>query len=403
MGTEISPQPAKLKLAENFTGRALLVTTLLLLAIGAVIVPSALASLGARAPWHQRTSIRHLFFAAAAAVALFALWPLDYRRLLRGRRLPIPAAAVLGAAIILGALVFVPGIGLRVNGCARWVVLGPVRLQPSEVIKLALVVFLAAWFSRSDADVRSFRGGFLPAVAIVGVCVALVITQDLGMAIMIAIVAGATLFVAGARWWHLAALGACGAAGGFAFLASSPRRWMRIQAMLDPGAGDNPCTYQLRQALTAVASGGLTGKGPGMGMMKYGFLPEDSTDFLFAILCEEWGFVGAAALLGVLAFWLLLARRAALHAGDRFGRVLAGSLGLTIVMQAAMHVAVNVGLLPPTGITLPFISAGGTSLLLMATAAAMIVSVSSRAVKDDSSLSHTAPRPFLQAGRGLIS
>jgi cell division protein FtsW (lipid II flippase) len=203
------------------------------------------------------------------------------------------------------------------------------------------------------------------------------------MAIIIAVAGGATMFVAGAKWRHLAVLAICGAAGGAAFLAASPWRWMRIQAMLDPGAGDNPCTYQLRQALTAVASGGMTGKGPGMGMMKYGFLPEDSTDFLFAVFCEEWGFAGAALLLVVLSLWLVLARRAAMRSSDRFGRVLAGSLGLAIILQAAMHVAVNLGALPPTGITLPFVSAGGTSLILMSVAAAMIVSVSSRAAGAD--------------------
>ncbi|MCD6365895.1 MAG: FtsW/RodA/SpoVE family cell cycle protein, partial [Planctomycetes bacterium] len=120
------------------------------------------------------------------------------------------------------------------------------------------------------------------------------------------------------------------------------------------------------------------GKGLGMGMVKRGFLPEDSTDFLFAILCEEWGLIGAAALIMVLLMYLLLSHRAASEASDKFGRVLAGSLGFLIVLQAAMHIAVNVGFLPPTGISMPFVSAGGTSLILAAIATSLIVSVTSR-------------------------
>lgn len=364
-------------------GKALILATLVLLAVGVVSVPSALDSVSAEGPWYARTSVRHMAFAVLAAAVVLTAWRLDYRTLARGGRLfPLTAGVILALAVISSLLVFVPGLGRSVGSYHRWIRIGPARyaigFQPSELVKLSLVVFLAAWLSRPETDVRSFRKTFVPAVIIVGLCLALVITQDFGTAVMIALAAGVTMLLAGVRWYFLAALAAWAAGAFYAILTSSPRRWLRIEAMFDPFSTSNPSAYQLRQSLQAVATGGWTGRGLGMGMMKRGFLPEDSTDFIYAIICEEWGFIGAAALIAVLIVWLILARRAAARAGDRFGQVLAGSLAFLITLQAAMHIAVNVGWLPPTGIAMPFVSAGGTSLILLATATALIISVSVR-------------------------
>jgi len=305
---------------------------------------------------------------------------------------------LLGLSLLLGALVFVPPFGQAVGGYYRWVRIGPLRFQPSELIKVAVVIFLAAWLTRPGAEIRSFRRTLLPALGIVGACLALVVTQDFGTAVVITLACGVTMLLAGVRWLHLAGLAAAGAGGFCALLALFPEKWQRIDAVIHPDNVDNPCTYQLRQSLLTIASGGWFGHGLGRGMMKRGFLPEDSTDFLFAILCEEAGLVAALALLGGLSVWLLLARRISGRADDRFGRVLAGSLGMLVVLQAAMHVAVNVGCLPPTGIAMPLVSAGGTGLLVMAAVTALIASVSSRP-SEEWRLDRLSPRsPAAAAG-----
>lgn len=371
----------RLALRDNPVGQGLLLATLVLLAVGAVMVPSALASVRDPGPLLSRASVRHIIFAVIAVIVLFSAWRFDYSRLSRGGKFPILAATMLVVAIICGALVYVPGIGRSVGGYYRWIRVGPpqyaIGFQPSELIKLALVIFLSAWLARESSKVRSFKT-FLLATGLVGVCLALVVREDFGTAVVIAIAAGTTMFLAGVRWYYLAGLAAAGGGAFYALLIASPKRWLRIEAMLDPFSTENPCAYQLRQSLTTIASGGWFGKGLGQGMMKRGFLPEDSTDFIFAILCEELGFVAAAALMIVLIVWMILACRSAARAGDRFGMILAGSLGFLISLQATMHMAVNIGCLPPTGMSMPFISAGGTSLILLAAATSLIVSVSAR-------------------------
>ena len=379
-------QRITLQLKYNIPGQGVLLTTLMLLAVGAVMVPSSLATVTAPPPLYARASFRHIVFAVLAAMVLFTAWRFDYRRLFRGQRFAVIPATLLIVALVCGILVLIPSVGRAVGGYRRWIRIGPpqyaIGFQPSELIKLALVIFLSAWLCRPRSDVGSFRRTFLPAVALVGICVAVVITQDFGTAVVIALTAAVTMLLAGIRWYWVGSLAVWAGVLIFVLLVSSPRRWARIEAMLNPTAIENPSTYQLRQSLTAIRSGGYTGKGLGMGMMKHGFLPEDSTDFIFAILCEEWGLIGAAMLIAILLGWLIFAGSAAGRCGDKFGQVLAGSLGFLIGLQAFMHIAVNTGCLPPTGIAMPFVSAGGTSLVLMAAAAAMIVSVSSRPAAD---------------------
>ena len=389
-------QENRLALRDNPVGQGLLLATASLLAAGAVMVPSALDSVSAVGPWHLRASARHVLFAAASAVVLLAFWRLDYRWLRRGRLPTIPAVALI-LALICGLLVFVPALGRSVGGYRRWIRLGPahwgVGFQPSELIKLTLVVFLAAWLGKEGLDTRSFRKAFLPCVCVTILCLAVVVTQDLGTAVVLALAASVTMFLAGVRWYYLGGLAAAGAAGFCGLVAVSPSKWMRIQAMLDPFSPGNPSAYQVRQSLITITTGGWVGKGLGMGMMKRGYLPEDSTDFLLATICEEWGVVGAMVLMVVLAVWLALACRTAARAGDRFGKLLAGSLGFLIALQALIHIAVNVGGLPPTGMAMPFVSAGGTSMLLMAFAAALIVSVSSRPERRQQVWTGTATQP----------
>lgn len=368
--------------ADKATVRGLLLTTLGLLALGVVMVNSAIASVAEPPRWYARVDVRHGIFAALALLVLIVGCKLDYRRLRSGRNFPVLAAVLLGMAVICGGLVFVPGIGRQAGGYWRWVRFGPpkfqIGFQPSELIKVLLVVFLAAYLSRAALNVRSFTRAFLPAVLVTGGCVALIITQDFGTGLIIAVSALVTMLLAGVPWHYLMALVPPAGVGCCFLILNSSYRMARIRAVLDPWCQTNPSAYQPRQALIAIISGGWFGKGPGRGILKFGFLPEDSTDFIFAAFCEEWGFVGAMLLMSLVAMWIWFAWRSAIHAGDKFGRALAGSLGFLIAVQAVMHIMVNVNTMPPTGVSLPFVSAGGTSLVILAGAAALIASVAAR-------------------------
>ncbi len=373
------PDTVRLPMRDNSAGRALLLTTLALLALGVVMVHSAVASVAEPGAWYVRRDVRHTMFAAVAATILLLGWRINYRRFADDDRFPVFVAVLLGATMILAVLVFVPGVGREVGGKYRWIRFGPERysigFQPSELLKPAMVVFLCAWLSRRSCDVRSLRGTLLPALGVIGACVGLVVTQDFGTAVMLAMSGAVVLMLAGAPWRYLAAMTASAAGAGWALVAYSPYRWARVAAMLDPWSQTNPGAYQPRQSLLAILTGGVFGKGLGNGMLKRGYLPEAATDFIFSTYCEEWGLAGAMLLMGLIAMWIWHARRAAVGTQDRFGRLLCGSLGFLIAFQAVLHVAVDLVAAPPTGIGLPFISAGGTSLLTMTAAAAMIVSV----------------------------
>jgi cell division protein FtsW len=365
-------------------GQGLILATLALIALGVVMVHSALASVARHpAAWYQRVDYRHTVFAVVGVLTVLLAWRIDYRLLARGRKLPWLAAGLLLIAIVCCVLVYVPGIGHVKNGARRWIRIGPgaysIGFQPSELLKVALVVFLAAWLTREKTDVKSFVRTFLPAIALVGAGVGLVVVEDFGTGLIIATAAVLTMWLAGVPVLYLLSLVPPGAGAFYVLIMRNPYRLQRIQAMLDPWSTDNISSYQAGQSLMALLKGGWLGCGLGRGTRKLGFLPEDSTDFIFAVFCEEWGFVGAALLMGLLGAWIFCARLAALRSGDRFGRVLAGALGATIALQALLHIAVVQVALPPTGIQFPFVSAGGTLLLLMSAAAAMMVSVTAHA------------------------
>ena len=374
-------QTNRLRVSDNSSGRALLLATVSLVVMGVVVVYSATATVSDPGAWYARTTVRQMVFALVAIGMLMIGWRVDFRWLKpRDGRRPLRTGMILVVAMIAALLVFVPGIGRSVGGYHRWIRVGPTQygigLQPSELIKLALPIFLAAWLTRKSVDIKSFRNVFIPAIGLIGLCVALVVTQDLGTAVVIAVSAGATLLLVGVPWAYLLSVVPLAGGAFYALVVCSPHRWARITAMFDVWSTSNPSAYQPRQSLLAILTGGWFGKGAGYGTVKLGYLPEDSTDFVFSALCEEWGFVGGAAMLALWALWMWWAWRIASRSADRFGRVLAGAMGFTIAMQAALHVGIDTVVLPPTGMSLPFVSAGGTSLLLMAAATVLIVSVS---------------------------
>ena len=359
----------RVRLRDNLLGQGLILTALGLMALGVVMVYSTSAGRGGGAAWYYRRELRQLLFAAAAAVVLLALWRFDYRWLVGRARL---AWVLLVLAAVSSVVVLVKGhaVGNRL----RWLRWGPVGFQPSELLKFAVVVVLAAFLAGRRERVGEFRRTFLPALALVGLACGLVVTQDFGTAVIIGLAAGAVMLMAGVPWYHFWLPLLLGGIGFYAFVYRDEHRWGRMRAVVVPAESSLPEAYQPNQALISIACGAEPA-GLGNGVAKYGYLPENSTDFIFSIVCEEMGAAGMAGLIGLLLLWLWLIRLAVMRAADRFGALLAGGLGFLISLQAAMHIAVNVKLLPPTGISLPFVSAGGTALLAVSAATAMIVSV----------------------------
>ena len=284
---------------------------------------------------------------------------------------------VLITAIVLLILVKVPGIGRKVNGADRWIGLGPLSIQPSEVIKLAMILVMAQIMAVDPYRIRSFRRGLVPVLGLLAVVAGLIMLQpDLGTTLAIAGTTFFMLIAAGARASHLVSLGAAGLGLVVAAIAAAPYRMRRILAFLDPWADPSGKGYQTIQALLALGPGGLFGLGLGQSRQKFLYLPENHTDFIFAMIGEELGFVGAVIV--VLLFFLVAWRgyKVAMGAPDAFTGLLAVGLTSMVIIQAMINMGVVSGLLPVTGITLPFLSYGGTSLVFSMIGAGVLLNIS---------------------------
>lgn len=281
-------------------------------------------------------------------------------------------------ALGLLILVFIPGFGTTVYGAARWVDLGIVSFQPSEVMKLAIVLYLAAWLSRrGERQARDFYEGFLPFLIILLVVGFLIIKQpDTGTLGLIFCVAITIFFVSGASLAHIFSL----ILGGLALLAIlikvAPYRMQRFLVFLNPEHDPLGAGYQMTQALLAIGSGGLFGVGLGHSRQKFNYLPEPVTDSIFAVLAEETGLLGAAFIVLLFVAFLWRGMRIARNAPDMFGKLLATGITAWVVCQAFINIAAISGLIPLTGITLPFISFGGTSLAILLAAVGILLNVS---------------------------
>jgi cell division protein FtsW len=312
-------------------------------------------------------------WAALGLVGMLAATRIDYHRY---RVLALPVMAL---AITLLVAVLIPSVGTSVNGAARWLRAGPVGLQPAEFAKLALILYLAFWLgARRD---RIARGGTTVGfVVITGLILALVFAEpDLGTAIVIGGVALAMYFVAGARLWMFAALAMLSGVLALAGALAHPERVERLMTFIDPWKDPRDAGYQAIQALYGLALGGLSGEGLGAGREKFGFLPFPYTDSIFAILGDELGMIGTLA---VIMLFLVLAYRGvriALRAPDASGALIATGVTTWLVFQAWVNMAVVASLIPMTGITLPFISYGGSSLCVGLIAVGILLNVGRQA------------------------
>ncbi|MGD8496558.1 MAG: putative peptidoglycan glycosyltransferase FtsW [Gemmatimonadales bacterium] len=370
--------PVRPSSGASMPGRALFGLTVLFVLFGLLSVYSA----GSYVAHAQGLDDGHFVFgqASRAAIGLLALTVasvVDYRIY---QKLAWP---ILGLAVLLLIPLVLPGtqaIAPEWNGARRWLTLG-VTVQPSELAKLAVVAWTAAIAVKKQDKLHDFREGVLPILLVVaGVCLLVLLEPHFSAALWIAVLAATILFVAGARLTHFAlGVAAVVPVGVLAALASDYRR-ARIAAFIstfvDPSSVAATSGYQLRQSMIAIGSGGLMGVGFGRSSLKMEYLPEPQNDFIFSIISEEWGFIGAALLIALFVAWTLLGLRIARNAPDMYGRLLAVGITALVSLSAFAHMGVALGLLPTTGVNLPFISAGGTNLILMLGATGILLNVS---------------------------
>ncbi|MHC4520686.1 MAG: FtsW/RodA/SpoVE family cell cycle protein [Planctomycetota bacterium] len=376
------------------------VVIVFLMGLGAVMVFSAGSNLSYEldlSRFYDFPGLRQILFFPLAVVVLLVASCVDYRWLrLHQTWWKSPVLWLLVVAIALLVLVLVPQLGTAVKGARRWlrISVGPasVSFQPSELAKWTIVFVLAAVCSRLGLDIRRYWTRFLPLCLLIGLVCGLIVIEDFGTAAFIALISFVILIVAGVRWWHVMTLLPVGMAGFMAALIRSPHRLKRLQAFLDPEQWGDTVAYQANQSLMAIGSGGVWGKGLGEGVTKYGHLPEDMTDFVFAIVGEELGLVGTLAVIMLFIFFLSLGLVVALRCQDRFGRLAASGIVLAIGIQAALNIGVVTVVLPTKGIPLPFISAGGTSMLLSAAAVGVLLNIASQTDKVPDSPTPPAPR-----------
>jgi cell division protein FtsW len=309
-------------------------------------------------------------------VALLGTMRLDYRWL---RVASVPMFAVGIAGLVL---VFVPELNIVVGGSARWLKIGPLpAVHPAEFMKLALVVYLAHWFAKRGSGVHGFWAGTIPFLVIAGPVVALVLLEpDLGTSSVLAFTAFTMFFMAGANLLHLAGLAAVAVPAVVVLMRGYQAE--RIRAWLDPWADPSGIGFHSVQGYLALALGGLFGAGLGESRLAGGlFLPNASNDFIFAIIGEEFGLIGGGLVIVLFLAFAYLGIRTSLSAPDTFGALLAAGITAWICIQAFINIAVVVGLIPVTGIPLPFVSAGGSSLVISFAAVGILLSVSRETVE----------------------
>lgn len=344
--------------------------TLLLLTIGIIMVFSAsyYDTIDKDPYLYLR---KQLLWSLIGLVAMFIVIKIDYYRYK-------PYINVLFFLTIISlALVIVPGVGFEVKGSTRWLNLGFTKFQPSEAMKLALILYLAKNLCNTGKRIKHFFSGLFPYLVLLAIIAGLIMKEpDLGTTIDIAMITFVMLFVAGIRWSHIVFLGFSGISVVVALIIQKPYRLKRITGYLFPWEHASDAGYQIINSLYALGSGGFFGMGLGNSRQKLDFLPEQYTDFIFAILGEELGFVGV--LLVIILFFIIAWRgyKIALTCSDPFGSLLATGITTMVVFQAFLNMGVVTGLLPVTGISLPFISYGGSSLLFSLLGIGILLNIS---------------------------
>lgn len=362
-----------MKGSDTHIDRPLLFTLFTLLGIGLIMIASAGVVYGQVRFGDDYYFLKQQLF--GLGVGLLLLYVFQKIHYTVWQRFVVPIFIL---ALILLVLVFIPGFGTTVYGAARWIELGPLSFQPGEVMKFAIILYLAAWLSgKGRAKTSDFFEGLVPFLALLSVVGFLIIKQpDTGTLGLIFLISLAIFFASGASIAHIFSLFVGGLFFLFILIKMAPYRMQRFLVFMNPEHDPAGFGYQMTQALLAIGSGGIFGAGLGQSRQKFNYLPEPVTDSIFAILGEEFGLIGGIVIVSLFLFLAWRGVRIALSAPDEFGRLLAVGIVSWVVFQAFINISAITGLIPLTGIPLPFISYGGTSLAVLLAAMGILLNIS---------------------------
>lgn len=351
---------------------ALTVVTMALICIGIVMIFSA-SCVNAMETFKDSLYYlkRHLIFLSMGLITAYLVMSVDYHHMQ-----PF-AKRMLIFSIVLLVLVLIPHIGKESWGARRWFKLGPFHFQPSEFVKLAMIIYTADFLARKQAIIKNFWRGFVPVLLMMGVACALTVKQpDLGTTVEIAAVTLIMLFIAGARKRHMSLIGLGGVAMVVFLIIKEPYRMARIIAFLDPWKDSQGIGFQLTQSQIALGSGGIFGVGLGHSQQKLFYLPAAHTDFILSIIGEELGMIGALSVIGLFVMFIWYGTRIIRQTHDAFGYFLGVGIVSMLGLQAMVNIGVSIGAFPTKGLPLPFISYGGSALIFHLIAVALLLNVS---------------------------
>lgn len=354
----------------------LLVIIAVLLIGGFVMLSSASVAVSQRNVGRPGYYILHqlLYGGAVGVLAFLVAQRIPY---VFWRKMALPGLLL---ALALLVLVFVPQVGFTAGGAQRWIHYRSIFFQPAEIAKLAVVVYFAAWFAQRRKTIKDFYAATLPFLIVMGIIGVLLAKQpDIGTLGIIALTGAAMYLVAGGHLVHMGLIAALGGAGLFFLIRTAPYRLNRLLVFLHPELDPKGIGYQINQALLAIGSGGIFGVGFGASRQKYNFLPEATSDSIFAVIAEELGIIGALLLLGLFLAFTVRGLRISRRVPDLFGQYLASGITSLITIQAFVNIAAITSLIPLTGVPLPFISYGGSSLVLTLAASGILVNISKHA------------------------
>lgn len=349
------------------------ISILILVVAGFLIFSSAsLGLLSKQAAKYSNVAFNQTFFGLfLGSIACLITANIDYK-IYRTYSL-----VLLVVSMILTLLVFVPGIGVGHGGAQRWVYLGPISFQPSEFLKIGFIMFFAAWIAKVKDKAETFKYGFVPFLGLIAVVGAILLKQPDTDTYLIIVFSGLAMFIAGGgKWRYVIFLGVAGIIGlaGIAFMR--PYVMSRITTFMHPAENALGSGYQIQQSLIAVGSGGAFGRGFGQSIQKFNVLPEPIGDSIFAVASEEFGFVGAVSIIFLFLFFAFRGLKIAGSVPDTFGRLTTLGIVILIVSQAFVNIGAMVGVLPLSGITLPFVSHGGTALFMTLAEVGIILNIS---------------------------
>ena len=361
----------------GWESRLLLIIAAVLVVFGLAAIYSASSVLVVKEHVIGTAYVRNQVFGAlAGALLLLVAARIDLDRV---RALSWPMVLVVALLLLLLVLPFTSHIAPRTNGSRRWLEVRGVSLQVSELAKLAIVIWTAMLCAKKGTEVRHMRRGLVPVLTVVGPLALLILVEpDLSAAVEIGLLAMVVLFAAGARIGHFILLGLLALPVLWQRIENAQYQFLRMTTFLDPGANRLGSGYQVDQSLIGLGAGKLVGVGFGQGQQKLGFLPYPYSDFIFGTIGEEWGFVGVLFLTTMYTTFVLVALRLARQAGDPFRQYLATGLTVMIGVDAFIHMGVGLGILPTTGLVLPFVSYGRSSLVMALIATGLLINVGTR-------------------------